>query len=261
MSEWETGTKIDFLATHPDATGFELVLRIKRDDLGYVSGSVTTSTTTTTSGGIIQNVTYNSMILRYNENLTLGDYPGLNTTITTNGTLITNGCILRYEPGVGFAIEPKIEYDPETITVHTNVTSTSYFNTTFRHEFGHAIGFPHEHQKWNRDNYLDFINTSDANSDQYAIIPQYQTWTTSSTSEVQTSSLGCGFLWLFPCYETVTTTTQHESGSGINLINGFDYESIMIYDNRFYYDGSTEIIRRPGYISPLDKDAVNIFYP
>ena len=29
----------------------------------------------------------------------------------------------------------------------------------------------------------------------------------------------------------------------------------------FYYEGSTEIVHPPGYISELDKEAVNIFYP
>lgn len=51
----------------------------------------------------------------------------------------------------------------------------------------------------------------------------------------QTSSSGCGFLWLFPCYGTVNVTDNTESASGdawvapLNVVAGQTY--IMVIDN------------------------------
>ena len=41
-----------------------------------------------------------------------------------------------------------------------------------RHELGHYIAFPHEHQKWNRNNYIQLINEQNATNSQFVIIPE-----------------------------------------------------------------------------------------
>ena len=107
------------------------------------------------------------------------------------------------------------------------------FNEVMRHELGHYIAFQHEHQKWNRNDYLD----PRPGYSQDPIIPQCPT----------------------PCYATNVMM-------GINLIDGFDYESIMNYnaifhDRPFYIKNTTNIFTVPGYVSEKDKQAVNILYP
>ena len=277
MQEWTNGTKLQFLeviqnvnlANYPIVTGmpyvgktpYSPIMTIKRTSED-IEGQVreTVSSNYNKYKTIVTHVTYHQIILEYPHTYTLGNYPGLRTNITTNGTLITNGYIIRKFSESrygGYVTEPKIEFHPETITVHTNVEYTSAFNQTFRHELGHYIGFPHEHQKWNRNDYIQLINNQNANNSQIAIIPQYREWR--ENRKIKTSSRGCGFLWLSPCYETVSV--RHSSGSGVELINGFDYESVMNYSGRFYIKGTTKPLIVPGYVSEKDNQAVNIFYP
>ena len=124
-------------------------------------------------------------------------------------------------------------------------------NEYHRHELGHIIGYPHEHEKWNRNDYLDRRIDGDYIYPIQSIINEYREWQETYTC------------WLFfKCTRTVSNGEKN----GVNLINGFDYESIMNYGPNytlqpFFIKNTDTVFESPGYISTKDKQGVNILYP
>ena len=156
----------------------------------------------------------------------------LSGSLTFNNTNINYG-MGEYPdviyPGEGILLENnnnqwKASTNNQNISLSRFVT---VLNVVIRHELGHIIGYPHEHQKWNRNNFVTFTNEINLDTNSMHYIVNYGIIPRNITQELMTN---------------------------------YDYDSIMHY-SYFRRNDNNEYIWTPINISPKDRTSLNILYP
>jgi hypothetical protein len=128
-----------------------------------------------------------------------------------------------------------------------------HYNADYRlaHEIGHALGFIHEHQRSDRDNYLE-INTSNFDKGQADFVSS--AITTKETDSVALSNYDIGSIMHYWCSAGATKATTWEKLTGTSTFNGEYITMVYKKEKSKKFDTSETL-------SANDIIGINKYYP